>query len=103
MKILCYASDAVFLAENEDDLQQLQHRLELGGEIFNMQIVREKTDSTLIAEEPIRCKVAINKPIQSVQCNYLGIQIKSRKNQQQEALTQANKASIISGCSRDLQ
>lgn len=104
MKILCYADDAILTADNEDDLQRLLYRFQTTAKKLNMQISVEKTESMVISKEPIRCKLAVdNKPIQQTkQCTYLGVEITNHKNLQEEARTQANKASRISGYLRDL-
>lgn len=51
---------------------------------------------------PIRCKLAVNNKLiqQSMPNTYLGVEITSCKNLQQEVRTQVNKASRISGCLR---
>lgn len=104
IKILCYADDVILIADNEDDLQRLLYRFQTTAEKLNMQISLEKTESMVIAKEPTRCKLAVNdKPIhQCMQCTYLGVEITSSKNLQQEVRTQVNKASRISGYLRDL-
>ncbi|XP_044764617.1 uncharacterized protein LOC123321211 [Coccinella septempunctata] len=104
IKILCYADDVILMADNEDDLQRLLYRFQTTAEKLNMQISLEKTESMVIAKEPTRCKLAVNdKPIhQCMQCTYLGVEITSSKNLQQEVRTQVNKASRTSGYLRDL-
>ncbi|XP_045477896.1 uncharacterized protein LOC123683044 [Harmonia axyridis] len=74
------------------------------AEKFNMMISAEKTESMVISKEPIRCKLAVHdKPIrQTLHCKYLGVEISSHMNVYQEVRAQANKASRISGCLRDM-
>ncbi|GJQ83541.1 hypothetical protein Trydic_g10893 [Trypoxylus dichotomus] len=69
-----------------------------------MQISMEKTESMVIAKEPIRYKLVVNdKPIcQCMQCTYLGVEITNSKNLQQEVRAQINKASRTSGYLRSL-
>ncbi|KAL6421250.1 hypothetical protein ACFW04_013665 [Cataglyphis niger] len=43
LRILCYADDAVIIAENEDDLQRLLNKFKTTAERFNMLIFRKKT------------------------------------------------------------
>ncbi|GJQ80208.1 hypothetical protein Trydic_g23784 [Trypoxylus dichotomus] len=59
-----------------------------------MRLSMNKTESMVIAEEPVKCKLDVNdKPIcQCMQCTYLGVEITSCKNLQQEVRVQINKA-----------
>lgn len=45
LRILCYADDAVLVAENEDDLQRLLNKFKTAAERFNMLISRKKNPS----------------------------------------------------------
>lgn len=60
LRILCYADDAVLVAENEDDLQRLLNMFKTTAERFNMLISRKKIQTMVIAKEPIRCKLVVN-------------------------------------------
>lgn len=38
VSILCYADDAVLIADNEDDLQKLLHKFNVTAKKYNLQI-----------------------------------------------------------------
>ena len=84
-KILCYADNAVFIAESED-FNQTANR-------YNMNISKPKTKSRTISKKPIRCKLALNdQPIeQVVSFEYLGIIASSSRNTYNELKTLVNK------------
>ncbi|GJQ73490.1 hypothetical protein Trydic_g13847 [Trypoxylus dichotomus] len=69
----------------------------------DIEISIEKTESTVIGKEPIRCKLAANeKPNrQCMKRTYLGVEITSCQKHQ-EVIAQINKASRISGYLRGL-
>ena len=98
--ILCYADDAVLMADNENDLQRLLLQFQKTAQTFNMEIHTEKTCAMVISKEAVRCKLAVyNKPIKQVSAfKYLGIDISNNRNLTQEVRSQANRAATISGC-----
>ena len=104
ISIICYADDAVLVAEDEDDLQRLLHRFNLTAQKFNMKISAEKTKSLTISKAPLRCKLALeNKVIeQVVTFRYLGVEITSHSNLYNEVLNQTTKAAAVSGCLKDV-
>ena len=77
-KILCFADDAVLIAESEDNLQ----RMLFGFNKYNMSMSIPKTKSMTISKEPIRCKLALNdQPIEQVMSfEYLGIIASNSRN-----------------------
>ena len=99
-KILCYADDAVLIAESEDNLQRMLFEFNQTANKYNMSISIPKTKSMTISKEPIRCKLALNdQPIEQVMSfEYLGIIASSSRNTYDEVKTQVNKAARVSGC-----
>lgn len=53
LNILCYSDDAVLLAESEDDLQRLLHRLTCTVKSFNMTVSVSKTNCMTMSR-PLR-------------------------------------------------
>lgn len=104
IKAVCYADDAILVADSEDNLQRLLYRFHLTAKIFNMTISTEKTKSMVIAKEPIRCKLEIERAMieQVMEFKYLGAQISSQSNLYKEVRQQAQKGARISGCLRDI-
>ena len=100
-KILCYADDAVLIAEIEDDLLRMLFELNQTANKYNMSISIPKTKSMTIRKEPIQCKMALNdQPIEQVMSfEYLGIIAASSRNTYDKVKTQVNKAA--SGCLHD--
>ena len=65
-KILCFADDAVLIAESEDNLQRMLSYFNHTANKYNMSISIPRTKSMTISKEPIRCKLALNdQPIES--------------------------------------
>ncbi|GJQ72505.1 hypothetical protein Trydic_g3576 [Trypoxylus dichotomus] len=52
-KILCFADDAILMADNEDDLERLLYRFQTKAKSLNMQISVEKTESMVIPKSPL--------------------------------------------------
>lgn len=104
IQIVCYADDAMIVAENEDNVQRLLHTFHNTAKDYNMEISIEKTKSVVISKEPRRCKLSIEgKTIEQVMSfKYLGIEISSNRNIKTEVKAQTNKAARISGCLRQL-
>ncbi|XP_045461986.1 uncharacterized protein LOC123672057 [Harmonia axyridis] len=104
IKIICYADDAVIVAESEDDLQRLLFKFYTKAKKLNMEISTTKTKSLVVSKEPIRCKLVVeDRPVEQVmRVAYLGVQISSNQDRTGEIKDQANKAARISGALRDL-
>ncbi|KAK9887098.1 hypothetical protein WA026_020042 [Henosepilachna vigintioctopunctata] len=103
ISILCYADDAVLIAENEDDLQRLLHQFNLTAKSFNMIISASKTKCMTTSKTPLRCKLEVDgKSIQQeMKFKYLGIEISSYGDVEAEVREQATKAARIAGCLND--
>ena len=99
INILCYADDAVLIAESEDDLQRILQAFNKQAAKLNMQISINKTKCMTIAKEPLRCKLAIENNIieQIISFEYFGCKITSAGLLEDEARKQVNKAAAISG------
>ncbi|XP_055389680.1 uncharacterized protein LOC129618740 [Condylostylus longicornis] len=104
ISIICYADDAVLIAESENDIQRLLFKFQQTAEQLNMLISAEKTKALVISKDPIRCKLmTYNKTIKQVMSfQYLGAEISSCKNIAREVQYQANKASVVAGYLRDV-
>ncbi|XP_055385812.1 uncharacterized protein LOC129614885 [Condylostylus longicornis] len=102
--IICYADDAVLLAENENDLQRMLFTFNTVAGQYNMKISTEKTKSMTISKEPIRCKLVVNnKTIEQVnRFKYLGVDITDSRQIETEVSLQTAKAAAISGNLRDV-
>lgn len=101
MRILCYADDAVLMAESEDDLQRLLYRFNMTAKELNMKISSSKTKCMVISSpSPIRCKLQVDDNIieQILTFNYLGVTIASYGDLHGEVSQQAQKATRVSGC-----
>ena len=103
VNVICYADDAVLVAESEDDLQRLLHQFNICAKPYNMEISATKTKSMVIAKNPIRCKLELEGKIieQVMNFTYLGVKITSDGNLQDEVDTQLMKAYRVAGCLRD--
>lgn len=103
IKILCYADDAVLVAESEDALQRQLHQFNITAKKFNMTISSQKTKCMTTSREPLRCKLAIDDEIiqQEMKFTYLGIEISSSGDVAAEVRRQTIKASRIAGCLND--
>jgi len=97
--ILCYADDTVIISENEDELQRLLHQFYLTAKRYNMSIAINKTKSLVVAQEPRRCKIAVNDEIveQVMSFIYLGVEITSQQDRRSEVNNQMDKASRRAG------
>ncbi|XP_055714317.1 uncharacterized protein LOC129808563 [Phlebotomus papatasi] len=102
--IVCYADDAVLMAENEDDLQRLLQKFNISALKYNMSISTSKTKALTVSKEPIRCKLYLNNaPIEQVmEFKYLGVETTSHRDLHAEVRHQAARAAAISGCLRDV-
>lgn len=103
INILCYADDAVLVAENEDDLQRLLYRFNCVAKSFNMVISASKTKSMTTSKIPTRCKLVVDDKIiqQVMKFNYLGIELSGYGDIELEVRQQTNKALRVAGCLND--
>ena len=104
INIICYADDAILIADNEDNLQRLLHKMVTTAKTYNMTVSTTKTKSMVISREPIRCKLEVkNKMIEQVmEFQYLGIDVSSERNTYKEVRKQTMKGARISGYLRDI-
>lgn len=106
IRAVCFADDAVLLANTEDDLQRLLYNFTNIAKTYNMEVSTAKTKSMVIAKEPIRCKLVVEEEIieQVSSFQYLGIEIRvsSDRNLYKEVRQQALKGARISGYLRDI-
>lgn len=102
--IVCYADDAVLMADSEDNLQRLLMTIKESAERYNMIISIEKTKSLVASKQPIRCKLCINNQSieQVMNFNYLGTPLSYHRDLNKEVATQANKEMITAGAIRSL-
>lgn len=100
INIICYADDAILIAENEDDLQRLLFKFNNICKQYNMKISTEKTKALTIARDPIRCKLVVDNDIieQVMEVKYLGMVITSSGDIDRETNEQITKTNRIAGC-----
>lgn len=101
---VCYADDAVLIADSEENLQRLLHSFNTQAKELNMVINTEKTKCLVTSKEPIRCKLEIDSKIieQVNHFKYLGAEITSHGNLYNEVREQTMKGARISGCLREI-
>lgn len=101
--ILCYADDAVLVAENEDDLQRLLHRFNCTAKSLNMTISTQKTKCMTTSKVPLRCKLEVEGRViqQEMKFRYLGIEISGYGDVEAEVRELTTKATRIAGCLND--
>ena len=104
ISMVCYADDAVIIAETEDDLQRQLHKFYQASRGLNMNISIEKTKSITFAKDPVRCKLVVENNIieQVSQFKYLGIELSGYHDPVKDLRSQVNKATAISGCLRQI-
>jgi hypothetical protein len=59
ISIICYADDAVLIADREDNLQRLLHQFMLNCQKHNMKISTSKTKTLTLSKEPLRRKFEV--------------------------------------------
>jgi hypothetical protein len=98
--IICYADDAVLIADNEENLQTLLLRFDQLAERLNMEISLNKTKSLTISRNYTKCEVKLRGTMieQVPKFNYLGAEISAKRDLKQEVRIQVMKAARISGC-----
>lgn len=103
IKIVCYADDAVLLANNEDDLQRLLHLFNVTAKKYNMTISTEKTKCLVTSKNPVRCKLEVDGNIieQVMTFRYLGVNVSGYGDIENEVRQQVNKANRVAGCLND--
>lgn len=104
INIVCYADDAVLLADNEDDLQKLVRIFAEEAGAVGMEISINKTKTMVIAREPHRCKIVIDDKIieQVMEINYLGIIISAYGDLRSTVKNQVNKSARIAGALKSI-
>ena len=100
IKILCYADDAVLIAESEDELQRLLHQFNTTAKKFKINISVTKTRAMTTSKTPLRCKLEIDgKSVQQeMKFKYLGIEISGYGDIETEVRGQAMKAARTAAC-----
>lgn len=100
ISIICYADDAVIVAESEDNLQKLLHTFNQTAKQLNMVISTSKTKCMTTSKVPIRCKLEVDGEViqQVMNFNYLGVEISAFGDIEASVRVQAIKASRIAGC-----
>jgi len=58
--IVCYAEDALLVADKEDDLQRQLHTFHNTAKAYNMKISARKTKCMVISTDPRRCKLIVD-------------------------------------------
>ena len=96
--IVCYADDAVLMAENEEDLQALLDAFNTNSVRLNMKISTTKTKSMVISKTPLTCNLRTNNtPIEQLSgVHYLGAEISSKRNVGDQVKSQVVKGARIS-------
>jgi len=104
IQIVCYADDAVLIADSEDKLQELLNQFCDAAKTYNMAVSTSKTKTLTIAKEPVQCKLVTNDTLleQVTSFKYLGGIISSDRNTYMEVRHQTNNAARISGLLRDI-
>ena len=94
INIICYAADAVLIADSEDGLQRILHAFNLTAKKYNMKVSAVKTKSMVISRSPIRCKLEVDGSMieQVMKFKYLGALLTSTKDLGSEVEDQALKA-----------
>jgi hypothetical protein len=74
IQIICYADEAVLIAENEENLQTRLLKFDQKAEGLNMEISLSKTKSLKIAKHNIKCEIKLGDSMieQVPHFNYLG-------------------------------
>lgn len=103
INLLCYADDAVLIAESEDDLQRLLHQLTTVAKTLKMKISFTKTKCMTTSKMPIRCKLEVEGEIiqQVMRFRYLGIELSGYDEVEEEGREQTVKAARAAGCLND--
>uniref|UniRef100_A0A6P7FRV5 Uncharacterized protein LOC114333350 n=1 Tax=Diabrotica virgifera virgifera TaxID=50390 RepID=A0A6P7FRV5_DIAVI len=60
VKLLCYADSAICIVIDEDNLQRLFQIFNIKVKEFSMAVSSQKTKTTVISKEPIKCKIEID-------------------------------------------
>lgn len=104
INIICYADDAVLIADSEDELQRILHTFNMTAKKYNMKVSAAKTKSMVVSRNPIRCKLEVDgKMIEQVmEFKYLGALLTSAKDLGTEVRDQALKAARVAGCLNEM-
>ncbi|GJQ73037.1 hypothetical protein Trydic_g1670 [Trypoxylus dichotomus] len=97
---VCYADDAVLIADSGDNLQRSLRSLNQSAKQLNMIINTDKAKCQVTSKEPVRCKLEVNQRMieQANQFKCLVADITSSGNLDSEGRGQIMKAFRISGC-----
>jgi hypothetical protein len=100
INIICYADDAVLIADNTENLQTLLLKFDQMVASLNIEISLSKTKSLVISRNNIKCEVKLRDTVieQVPMFNYLGTEISAKRDLKQEVRTQATRVARISGC-----
>lgn len=100
IKMLCYAENAVLIAETEDDLQRHLFQFYKTAKTYNRTISTEKTKFMTTTKIPIRCKLCIDNKIiqQGIKFMCVGIEMSDYGNIEAEVRSQATKATRTAAC-----
>ena len=101
---ICYADDAVLLADSEENLQNILMKFEQSAKKLNMEISLKKTKCLSTSKANQKCEIKLGDTIleQVAKFNYLGVEISSNGNLREEVKTQVTKGTRISGCLNNL-
>lgn len=104
VNVICYADDAVLVADSEDELQRILHVFNLTAKEYNMKVSAKKTKSMVVSRYPIRCKLEVDGSMveQVMEFKYLGALLTSVKDLGTEVQDQAIKAARVAGCLNEM-
>ncbi|KAI4475870.1 hypothetical protein M0802_014994 [Mischocyttarus mexicanus] len=102
--ILCYADNAVLIANSKDNLQRLLHKFNIISKKYNMLTSIENTECLTISKQPIRCKLETNgrRIEQAMTFNYLRVEITSHRDLYRETTIQVRKAAVVSDALKNI-
>ena len=87
--IICYAHDAVLIADSAENLQTLLLIFDQIAESLNMEISLSKTKSLTISQNNIKCEIKLkDTTIEQVsKFTYLGVEISAKTDLKQEVIS----------------
>ena len=86
IQTVCYADDAVLIADSEDKLHELLDKFCTTTKTYNVAVCSSKTKNLTIAKELVQCKLVIDDTLleQVTTFRYLGGIISSDRNRYME-------------------